>query len=534
MRVSSSPTQNLWLHDMNSYVHLHHFSISTNPCSPKSSSFSCSMPRPPNRNRRTRGNRNPSRPTTTITTTTTKPYFYPSSSPSRPDTLQATFDLQFLYHTSHYSLQQFLSSASDALQDLRTLVSVDADNRVIVSCRPSTLRFVGNLVVMTFAVVLGFRVLVGLVRLGFGGRSGYGREGTVVRRDRSLGGKEVVVGRVEKDRVDVRKKKSFGMLDNPLSMPKRTVVDGLGRLLNSRVRVWEKKKLPSWWPSSMPQQSSVVDKHYYQSEADRLVRAITDNRMSGKDIVEDDIIHLRQICRASRVRVTFDTTNTRDSFYRVSVDFVLNTCSRAPSRSTYVQIDGEDVCQFVAGLAENIGLDNIRAARIVSAAVAARTRSCFLQAWALVMQGKHAEAVLELSKICLILRIFPPEESSPEMEMVARGLAKHLKLNQRQFLMSMLVGICSEESQRRVAEALGLRVGAIWVTNSMIIGPTFYGLSAVAVGLNLVKQESKKLKEKILTYLGWTGKSWMPYRPHPYPISSKISSFRGAGDDDEQ
>lgn len=44
----------------------------------------------------------------------------------------------------------------------------------------------------------------------------------------------------------------------------------------------------------------------------------------------------------------------------------------------------------------------------------------------------------------------------PEMEMVARGLAKHLKLNQRQFLMSMLVGICSEESQRRVAEALGL------------------------------------------------------------------------------
>ncbi|XP_021833824.1 uncharacterized protein LOC110773604 isoform X1 [Prunus avium] len=460
MIVSSSPTQNLWLHDMNSSVYLHHFSISTNPCSSKSSSFSCSMPRPPNRNRnrRTRRNRNPSSPTTTITTTTTKPYFYPSSSPSRPDTLQATFDLHYLYHTSHYSLQQFLSSASDALQDLRTLVSVDADNRVIVSCRPSTLHFVGNLVVMTFAVVLGFRVLIGLVSLGFGGRSGYGREGTVVRRDRSLGGKEVVVGRVEKARVDVRKKKSFGMLDNPLSMPKRAVVDGLGRLLNSRVRAWEKKKLPSWWPSSMPQQSSVVDKDYYQSEADRLVRAITDNRMSGKDIVEDDIIHLRQICRTSRVRVTFDTTNTRDSFYRVSVDFVLNTCSRAPSHSTYVQIDGEDVCQFVAGLAENIGLDNIRAARIVSATVAARTRSRFLQAWALVMQGKHAEAVIELSKLCLILRIFPPEESSPEMEMVARGLAKHLKLNQRQFLMSMLVGICSEECQRRVAEALGLNL----------------------------------------------------------------------------
>ena len=31
---------------------------------------------------------------------------------------------------------------------------------------------------------------------------------------------------------------------------------------------------------------------------------------------------------------------------------------------------------------------------------------------ALEIQGKHAEAKLELSKICLMLRIFPPEESS--------------------------------------------------------------------------------------------------------------------------
>lgn len=28
------------------------------------------------------------------------------------------------------------------------------------------------------------------------------------------------------------------------------------------------------------------------------------------------------------------------------------------------------------------------------------------------MQGKHAEAMLELSKMCLVLRIFPPEESA--------------------------------------------------------------------------------------------------------------------------
>lgn len=49
-----------------------------------------------------------------------------------------------------------------------------------------------------------------------------------------------------------------------------------------------------------------------------------------------------------------------------------------------VQIDGEDVQQFISGLAENIGLENIRAARMVSAAVAARTRSWFLQAWVIL------------------------------------------------------------------------------------------------------------------------------------------------------
>lgn len=54
------------------------------------------------------------------------------------------------------------------------------------------------------------------------------------------------------------------------------------------------------------------------------------------------------------------------------------------NHSSPVQIDGEDARQFVAGLADNIGLENTRAARIVSAAVAARTRSCFLQAWVIL------------------------------------------------------------------------------------------------------------------------------------------------------
>ena len=44
----------------------------------------------------------------------------------------------------------------------------------------------------------------------------------------------------------------------------------------------------------------------------------------------------------------------------------------------------------------------------------------------------------------------------PEMEMVARGLEKNLKVEQRLFLLNMLVGVCGEESRISATEALGL------------------------------------------------------------------------------
>lgn len=55
--------------------------------------------------------------------------------------------------------------------------------------------------------------------------------------------------------------------------------------------------------------------------------------------------------------------------------------SSVPSPSAFVQIIGEDAREFIAGLADNIGLEKYRAARMVTAAVAARTRSWLLQAW---------------------------------------------------------------------------------------------------------------------------------------------------------
>ncbi|XP_071736548.1 uncharacterized protein [Rutidosis leptorrhynchoides] len=373
-----------------------------------------------------------------------------------PNTSSLSFNN--LLKTAEFKLNQFLESGNDAVEDLRTMIAVDSDRRVVVSCRKSTVYFLGQLIAFSFVTMFTFRVLV---KLGLGFRNLlFRRRGNdsgvvVTRRDRSLGGREVVVS-TQKESVT----SEVNVAINPLSSVEDYVTNYSDSMMT--MKNWEKakKKLPDWWPRSRPPPLDGIDIEENQRKANWLIRAIMDYRTSGKDIQDDDIILLRRICRMSGVKVFIDTNNSRDSIYRASVDFTLNTCGRVASHSTIVQIDGEDVREFIAGLADNIGLESLRAARMVSAAVAARTRSWLLQAWALEMQSKPIEAVNELSKLCLVHRIFPPEEGSPEMEMVARGLEKHLKHEQREYLLKMIIGVSTEDNRRSLVEALGLNMSA--------------------------------------------------------------------------
>ncbi|WOL11283.1 hypothetical protein Cni_G20045 [Canna indica] len=355
-----------------------------------------------------------------------------------------------LLRSSEVRLRRFISAGGESFDDLRTSVRVDrVRNRVLFSCRESSLLFVGNLFFWTLMAIIAARALVWL-GLGFRSRWRFG-DWAMIRRDRSLGGREVVVGR--RLRTD-RNNKSFRVPVSPLSP-----VRGSGLITGENVvRTWRKKqeKLPKWWPDSIPRPVVATGKQDYQREADRLVREIMDYRMSGKDYRYDDIIQLREICNVSGAKASFETANARDSFYRAAVDFALNSCSRAVIPSEKPQIGGEDIRQFIAGLADNIGLANFRAVTLVSAAVAARTRSCFLQCWACEIQGKRPEALEELLKICLIHRAFPPEEQSAEMEMVASGLKRHLNVEQRKHLLNLYKETCVADSHRSIVEALGL------------------------------------------------------------------------------
>ncbi|WJX21774.1 hypothetical protein P8452_11162 [Trifolium repens] len=364
--------------------------------------------------------------------------------------LETVIDLT-IFPTFHSNIRQLVSSGTEAYHDLQTLFTLDDNRRLVVSCRPSTLQFVGTSAAFTLVAFSVLRVLLQLVsRFASWTRnssSSYNNNKTMVRRDRSLGGKEVVVG-----------------LGSPIHSNKSSSASSssssIRRSFKNNKVFASQRKLPKWWPTVNNNANAfdldMDDQDEYKRDAYRLVRAIIDSRMAAKDISQNDVIQLRQLCRNSGVQVSVEPANMRDSLYRASVNFVLDACSSAPTYSTSVRINGEDSQQFLAGFAENIGLEYVRAATIVSAAVAARTRSCLLQAWALEMQGKHVEALGELSKICLLLRIFPPEESSPEMEMVSRGLEKHLKLEQRKHLMFLFGQVCSEESHGIAREALGL------------------------------------------------------------------------------
>ncbi|KQK06838.1 hypothetical protein BRADI_2g30480v3 [Brachypodium distachyon] len=340
-------------------------------------------------------------------------------------------------------LQRLVAEADEAYSDLRSSVRVVSSDRVVLTFRRSSLRFLASALLWSLALSAAAWALLGLVsqasrrQLWWRGWWDRPESGAVVtKRDRSLGGKEVVV-----------------------ALPSTTTTPA------SRVREPAKEvrrrepqaRVPEWWPEMETEVMELgQETEKWARLVNRLVRAIIDNRIAGRDYRYDDAIQLRQLCKISGVKVSFDAENSRDSFFRATVNFVLDDCSRTAQDIGAAQINGENPRMFLAGLARHIGLDKIRAATLVCAAVAARTRGCLLQSWALEIQGKRAEALDELMNICRIHHVFPPEENSAEMEMVAGGLKKNLQVAERIHLLSLYRSICSTGNLRTVAEALGL------------------------------------------------------------------------------
>jgi hypothetical protein len=181
--------------------------------------------------------------------------------------LETVIDLT-IFPTFHSNIRQLVSSGTEAYHDLQTLFTLDDNRRLVVSCRPSTLQFVGTSAAFTLVAFSVLRVLLQLVsRFASWTRnssSNYNNNKTMVRRDRSLGGKEVVVGL----RSPIHNNKSSSSSSSSSTPIKRSL----------KVAGASQRKLPKWWPT-VNNNANAFDldmdhQDEYKRDAYRLVRGL--------------------------------------------------------------------------------------------------------------------------------------------------------------------------------------------------------------------------------------------------------------------
>jgi len=183
----------------------------------------------------------------------------PTTTFSEPK-LETVIDLT-IFPSLHSNIRQFVSSGKEAYRDLQTLFTLDHNRRVIISCRPSTLHFLGTSAALTIIAFSVLRVFFELVSRFASWRqsasSTYNNnKGIMVRRDRSLGGKEVVVGLSPIHRPESSKIKRRSFKNN---------------------KVVSQRKLPKWWPTIDNNNAAAFDmdlneQDEYKRDAFRLVR----------------------------------------------------------------------------------------------------------------------------------------------------------------------------------------------------------------------------------------------------------------------
>lgn len=207
------------------------------------------------RRSRSRSRRRHNKLTSPITITTTH------SAPKLETVIDLTHltTFQTLFHSN---IRQFVSSATDAYADLQTLLTIDHNRRLVLSCRPSTLNFVATSTLFTFLAFSAFRFLLNLGSRFWSWHRNASSTTPMVRRDRSLGGREVVVGLGPTPKVP----------PNPLSLPVQSS-SSLKRVPKHKVGV--QRKLPKWWPPIINGAVfDVDDQDQYKREAYRVVRGL--------------------------------------------------------------------------------------------------------------------------------------------------------------------------------------------------------------------------------------------------------------------
>eukprot|EP00897_Mesotaenium_endlicherianum_P006306 jgi/Mesen1/5703/ME000288S04917 len=373
---------------------------------------------------------------------------------------------------------------STTLAELRAAVAVRPEGRLVLSVRHGTLHAAGRLLLWALAALLLGRQLVRLARRhGWGWEEHGASRRSVVRRDRSLGGREVTIDRTRSASASgslsgagassSRRPQVLSFRSSPTEVNPLDAVEvmrnekllkqaereaGGAAAAKAAARAQQLVASCKWWPGfdAVPDNSGVPAS--YREDAKRQAQSklnwMLDGRLEGQDFREDDIVELRNLCKRAGVAVALGTTNTRESLFRSAIKYALAACSRKSALGP--GMSAKNAPGVVGGLAGCIGMEAPRAITMVNAAVASQTRLDFLQALVLLKQGKEADADLVMMKLASILAVFTPALDSPEMELVMSGLSSKLPLEERRKLLRLFVRAGGDKNREIAAYALGL------------------------------------------------------------------------------
>lgn len=159
--------------------------------------------------------------------------------------------------------ETFIQDGKHAWKELRSSVAVRNDKHVVISLKRSTIDFAGRTILWTVLTILFSRfLLVFAKRFRWGWEEGFSWPRNFRVRDRSLGGKEVIVSKEVKLWEGGPVKKAFNRPVKGVS-PLDTVMTtsrsekDLQRLKMENdprrfKRVQRETQLPAWWPVSHP------------------------------------------------------------------------------------------------------------------------------------------------------------------------------------------------------------------------------------------------------------------------------------------
>ncbi|XRB00162.1 hypothetical protein NFJ02_08g138610 [Pycnococcus provasolii] len=215
---------------------------------------------------------------------------------------------------------------------------------------------------------------------------------------------------------------------------------------------------PSWWTPPTPPETPPTASNFVEAQA--ILAAIQNKRVSGKQATTEDIANLYRATATKGVAVRVKTDSVRDSLLKRAVEDAI-----APGKSSNVELLAAGERAFVSGLALSLGIAPAQANRVVANTCANRARNAIVAAVSATRRKDDAAAATELSSLAKTLEAFPPDDTGIAIQMAMDTIDTKIKEQDVNAIDSVLdgYGIGGDSAQlirdmiRRASTSLKIR-----------------------------------------------------------------------------